>query len=103
MDVPDRHLQGHLRRVRGINQFKPVQNRFKTFFRINFQTNTKVNGIPAKRFVVPARALQANTKFNYGFCKESQGYFIDWDACAKEDPDDDELLDWSDCNYGKYR
>eukprot|EP00095_Tigriopus_kingsejongensis_P001807 maker-scaffold10_size831480-snap-gene-1.12 protein:Tk01807 transcript:maker-scaffold10_size831480-snap-gene-1.12-mRNA-1 annotation:"scavenger receptor class b member 1" len=50
-----------------------------------FQEHKEVDGIPLLGFVVPKRALQANTKFNYGFCMEAEGDLLDWDACVTED------------------
>ncbi|TRY76195.1 hypothetical protein TCAL_02655, partial [Tigriopus californicus] len=74
--------------------------------------NINVGGIPALRFVLPKRALQANTKFNFGFCMEGELDLLpdedgdgNWD-CVTEDANDEELLDFSACNktlWNKYR
>ena len=67
------------------------------------EEDVKVRGIPAKRFVIPYKALQSNTKFNYGFCMENEKHVTNWDVCVTESAEDEELLDFSGCTIPKYR
>ncbi len=65
-----------------------------------YQEESSLMDIPSYRFVLPYRALQANTTFNLGFCMEVERDEADWNQCAVPDPSDPEVLNLTACNLG---